>query len=534
MTTNSSKPPMLGFQTQMVSWLCIDEAFYRRFIEVMANRKMGEAHHQLVVDCVARYWENNGNTLPDIKMLRSLLATQLQEELAVAELGTSVSDQYAHIESTANPTLDTEEDYIQYDGNQARLANKTLDNLIAHLINEDTVRNLQRGKVDISDALKQAQDSLLQAHATNDDRYASTFGESLDNRKMGRFIPTSHPIVDLYSGGTGPATGDIIGHAAPRGSGKSTFANQIAVTVARNERMAAEREGRKPKIVYIFNYEKVEDPLAHTLSFSSNIKRNIIEDWVWNRDNSVFSQGRDYKDYEKELFSRQIALCKQGKSKDWPLTELERFNRARRMLDANIIVGNFSGSEPAHTPLAVRFVDGVREFIDGHQLKIGNPGVEAVFVDYAGTCVRAHMRVINRVGDNTERKLIEDLPFRFKYDVANPLGCFVWVSHQLAAEEASRRPGSRPDPNKFKDCKAFAENCDFCFVNGLPTREGYAVFVHSKSRRGSSQPDIVGHLKGDFCNWQSADDTHVILNGSIISKDELPDMGLSEVGVDEF
>ena len=534
MLTNNSKPPLLGFQTQMVCWACIDEAFYRRFIEVMSEHRMTDPHFQLVLDTVGRHWENHSNSLPDIKLLKSLLAVQLREEMAVPELQTQVADLYAQLESTANPTLGTEEDYLEWDKSQSNLANKTLDALITYLITASTVNDMQRGKSDLSDTLKSAQNKLLQAHATNDDRYASTFGESLDNRKMGRFIPTSHPIVDLYSGGTGPATGDIIGHAAPRGSGKSTFANQIAVTVARNERIAAAKEGRKPKIVYIFNYEKVEDPLAHTLSFSSNIRRNIIEDWVWNRSMDIFSTGTDYKDYEQELFAKQIALCKQGKSQDWPLAERQRFDRARKLLDVNIIVGNFSGSDPSHTPLAVKFVDGVREFIDGHQLKVNSPGVEAVFIDYAGTCVRAHMRTINRVGDNTERKLIEDLPFRFKYDVANPLGCFVWVSHQLAAEEASKRPGSRPDPNKFKDCKAFAENCDFCFVNGLPTRDGYAVFVHSKARRGSSQPDIVGHLKGDFCNWQSADDTHVILNGSIISKEELPDMGLSEVGVDEF
>lgn len=511
LSLNSS--PELGLQPssmrRLFGAICVDEPLFRRAAEALGDLNVAESDrmYKYVLDEVKEYWDQY-RSMPPLGILRSTMQANLKDDFEITpEELEECGEVLAAAKAIATLDSDKRHRFVQS-------SHIVLDVVIQEVFRLDVISRISRG--DLSLSLTESQTALRAALGTQSDRFASPFGTELDDREAGFFTLTGNRLVDAYTGGTGPATGDIIGHAAPRGCGKSTCVSMVACDVAANERAAAKREKRKPKFVYIFNYEKVEDPLTHTLSYTAGIPRNTVEEFIYAKDMSKFSSGRKYKPYELERYSAMLSKAKRNQG-PYPMAELGRFKAAREKLTTNLMIADFTGRKPSFKKMGEGFVNGIIDFIESHQLQHGSPGVLAFFIDYAGTCVRAHMRSLSRTGDNTERKLIEDLPFQAKNTIANPLMAFGWLAHQLAAVEADKEGGTRPNPNAFKDCKSFAENVDYAIVNGKPTREeGLAIWVQSKSRRGQEQPDQIAKLEGNYCRWRAVDSGYAIVSGRIM------------------
>jgi len=509
--TDLSPPMTKAAMRRLFGAVCVDEALFRRAKEAIGDKTVAEEDrmYKFVLDEVAEHWEQY-NTMPDLGTLRSSIQADLSDDFTASQ---EDIDECAEILAAAKA--------VQGLSDKARAkyvaaSHRDLDVVIQEVYRLEILIRIGRG--DLSISLHESQQQLREALATQSDRFDSPFLGELDERPPGRFTLTGNRLIDMYTNNTGPATGDILGHAAARGAGKSTCVGMVACDVAGNERAAAKRENREPRFVYIFNYEKIEDPMTHALSYAGKIPRDTIEEFIYTKDLSNFSTGRNYKPYERELFARMIRRAERDEG-PYPLTEIGRLAATRKKLSKNLMLANFTGAKPEFKKMSEGFVKGILEFIESHQLACGSPGVEAVFLDYAGTCARAHLRSPKpeRMGESAERKLIEDLPFQLKNLIANPLQCFGWISHQLAAVEADKAAGTRPNPNAFKDCKSFAENCDYAFVNGKPTPdEGIAIFVHSKSRRGQERPDQIAKLVGDFCHWIPVESGYSIVNGRVM------------------
>jgi hypothetical protein len=328
----------------------------------------------------------------------------------------------------------------------------------------------------------------------------------------------------LFTGTTGPATGDVFGYAAPSGAGKSQLVNQTAFDVAVIEAARAKVEERPYKIVYVFNYEQIKDPMTHVLSYGAKVPRDTVE-LCFNTHEGVdaFSRGNRYKPYEVKRYGRLIYEAQHGRAA-YPPAEYERVSQVRKFTaeEGRLYLVDFGGGLPEMVPYARNFVDGVVEFIEEHQLSIGRPGVAAVFLDYASAMARLHLGRGGRKSDqDTEYNLLIDLSLQVKHKITNPMHCFAMIAQQLAADEAGRAGGTRPDPTRFKGCKAFAENCDFAFVNGKRTEDtDLAIFVQSKVRRGKPQPDQIGHLDGNFCKWSAVSGDYVIAANRIMERSE--------------
>lgn len=420
--------------------------------------------------------------------------------------------------------LDTHPELTSQD---SQVANGVLDHLL-----EESIRIALRSRAEVDDIYNTVVDirkDLITARSSGADRFKSVFGDSLDLRPAGRFIPTGNVLVDNYCNGTGPVSGDVIGHAAPRSGGKSVLANQIGVEVALREWNLAKLESRPPRWVYVFNYEKIEDPLTHMLSYLANIPRDTVEEFVYTKSLDSFSSGRDYKPYEQKAYAYKISLAEQGQG-NFPATEQRRLELARKALQRNVMLVDFTPSTEVLADMADNYVDGITEFIESHQQMVGNPGVDAVIVDYASACVDRYLFSGKAKGgskgdpDRQENRLIQRVAMQIKHSIAVKYGAFVWVAQQLAADEASRARGSRPDPNKTKGCRAFFENCDYGVVNGLTTEDGLAIAVHSKTRRGRLRPDRVIRLNGEFCNWRVDEGDYAIVANRIVSSDDVRQM----------
>jgi hypothetical protein len=500
--------------------IAVDEVLFKRALATLDNNLFPEQ------DNVFEFWFDTVKELyadvkemPDIKMLQTAVAASLMESKDVSEEEVELIN---HIWQVANTYTKLPEDKkTKY----CSAAYRTLSNYISDCTRKNLARQLSRPQ-DLLTTIESARNSLVEKLATDEDVFGSLFLEKLDQRKPGKILSLGLEFVDAFAAGS-PGTREVMGHAAPRGGGKSTLINQCACNVAMEEQVKAAKENRAPAWVYIFNYERPEDPLCHSISYVGTINRNQVEHSIITGQRDHFTKAPDYADYEVAKFGELIKNAKKGKGL-YPLAEYDRFNAARNRLASNLCIADFSGQTHALMRYAGNFVEGMAEFIEQHQQRNGNPGVLFVGVDYAGVCARVHMRATNRKED-AERSLIEEIPLRAKRLVANRFNCFVWVTHQLAADEAGRKGGTRPDPNKFKMCKSFPENCDFCIVNGVISKEdSLAVFVQAKARRGIPRPDMVGHLEADFCKWTSAGANYVIYNNQVVPADLARKMHIDE------
>lgn len=508
--------------TRMLFALIItDEGLFRRAKEVLADKPLGDenAVYGLVLEDTIEYWDKH-HSLPPLDILRSNLQADLAQDLAAVE---DDAVECSEVLAVAKSIVKTRRKDPQAYARQRSVGNAMFNTFVEEVFRKHIHAKIVKG--DLSTLLVEAQFELRQAMASGNDRFTNPFLKPIVPGTTGRFTLTGNRLIDMYTGGTGPASGDVVGHAAARGGGKSSLINTAAVDVAANERIRAAKENRPPRYVYIFNYEMIEGPMTQAISYPAGIPRHTVDTFTYENRIDQFSTGRAYKDYEKKRFGSLIRKAMQGKA-PYPMAEFERFMHAREQNGQNLWIADLTGRDPEFAKMGTAFVDGVVDFIATHQLGIDSPGVEAVFLDYAGTMCRAHMRTLKRVGDSTERKLIEDLPFQLKTKIANPMRTWVWIAHQLAAVEAEKKGGTRPSTTKFKDCQSFAENCDYAIVNGKPIKEtGLAIFVHSKSRRGSEQPDQIGRLIGEYCHWQPVETGYTIVNDQILSSKEASFIG---------
>lgn len=488
--------------------ICIDEQVFRRAKEVLLDRDYPDKY--LACDFILRVlveFFEEFRRMPNAGELRSKLSADLKEYRM--DIDDSLPFERANADTLKEEvseiyelSLAMREEHRERPAKLVATVNGYMDMFIEAIIRYGMADKVEN--TDIMELVNSTRLDLMTAKASGTERFANMFGDSLDNRPTGRFIALGNVLVDDYCGGTGPVSGDVIGHAAARSGGKSTFADQVMYEAAIRERGVAKGEGRPPRWVYIFNYEKVEDPLTHLLSYGANVPRDTVEQFIYTGNSEIFSRGKAYQDYERRELGSLISQAKRGRC-EYPKAEYERIQNVRQQLQQNVMVVDFTPSNREFAKLSAGFVDGIAEFIEQHQITVGNPGVECLAVDYAYVCARRYLDSAQRRGDpdKAENNMIQTLSLELKHSVCVPYGSFGWVAQQLAADEASKARGTRPDPNKFKGCRAFLEHCDYGIVNGLPTNDGYAIFVHSKTRRGQPRPDRIARLIGDRAHWTS-------------------------------
>lgn len=491
---------------------CVNERLCRKAAKILREDDFGYEYtiYRFVLDVLLEYFDQHKRLpLPGVlrsNMLADLLGSEASTDADEQELG----ELYSLV-------------LVLKDEDQSFVFSAVSD--FMNQFKEHCLRQKFRDKAeagDLGEVLRESQLELRQALVSDTDKFANPLGEAFDNRQPGQFMPIGNPLFDMFAGGTGPATGDVIGHAAPSGGGKSTLSSQVALAATMLEMARAKVDKRRPGVTYIINYEQVLDPMTHILANGAKVPRDTIELYLNSpADTGVLSSGRDYKKYELKWFKRQLSMA-DGKKVPYPLAERERIDKLRRQLADSLYIVDFSGSRQDLAKYGTGFVDGALEFIEEHQLSMDRPGVTAVFMDYASAMARLYLgRAGRRNNQDTEYTLLTDLSLQTKHKITVPMRCFGLVSQQLAADEGARAGGTRAEPSKFKGCKAFSENCDFAFVNGKRTDDTeLAIFSQAKVRRGKPQPDLIGKLDGEFSNWQLATGDLTIAGNRIIERTE--------------
>lgn len=491
---------------------CVNERLCRKASKILREDDFGYEYaiYRFVLDVLLEYFDLHKRIPPPGVLRSNLLADLLGSEAATEADEQELGELYQLI-----LVLQNEDPGFVFSA-----VSDFMNQFKEHCLRQKFRDKAEAG--DLGEVLRESQLELRQALVSDTDKFANPLGESFDNRKPGKFMPIGNPLFDMFTGGTGPATGDVVGHAAPSGGGKSTLSSQVALATTMLELAKAKVENRRPGVTYIINYEQVLDPMTHVLANGAKVPRETIELYLNSpAGTSVLSTGRNYKKYELKWFKRQLALA-DGKKFPYPLAERERIDKLRKQLADSLYIVDFSGSRQDLAKYGTGFVDGALEFIEEHQLSMDRPGVTAVHMDYASAMARLYLgRPGRRNNQDTEYSLLIDLSLQVKHKITVPLRCYSLLSQQLAADEGARAGGTRAEPSKFKGCKAFGENCDFAYVNGKRTEDtNLAIFSQSKIRRGLPQADIIGKLDGKFSNWQPATGDLTIAGNRIVERTE--------------
>lgn len=345
------------------------------------------------------------------------------------------------------------------------------------------------------------------------------------------FEPTYIDFIDTFCDG-GIASGEVVGHSAPIGQGKTTLVLQICWSrimgllakenLSSMENLQSIDWSRFP-IVYGFFFEKVINLVPSVVSNAALIPRDRAINYYikTRRDPLTLSskQRQDWQPYERKLFAEQFRRWAAGDGPA-PDGELERAQRVQFIASKLFRMADFSGASQEVLEWAEAGVRGMRNYIDAHQNFLGGPGIDFICCDYVGALADVWKRSSDRMIRNMSRtELLKTIVTSLGIDLASPLNCPVWAAHQLNSIENKRAGGFIPDPTNNEGTGMFLERCAVGIASGKLTSEGVAVFVNAKQRRSAERQPIIVQLSKQFARWDGINRRYAIIDNQIVDKD---------------
>ena len=297
------------------------------------------------------------------------------------------------------------------------------------------------------------------------------------------------------------------GHAAPEtygllgayGSGKTTFALQLATNVAFNEQLFAadpvarslvgiDAQDYKMGSVYYFHYEMpVADIRKKLWSGAAYIDYDRIE--KLGTKGFSLSSGNNLSTAEKAMYN---VVCEQNNLKlsDIP-GEAERLDRALKMLRVNLFTVDCTGNGSAPS-VGTGYVQEISDILSREVAK--GRRIACVVIDYAGACVDRHT-----TDKDMYYQLLSQFGRRCEHEVGVPFDTPVWIMHQLAGAENNRTVATKQHHANAAGSKRFGENLWFCFNIGTSDEKtGCRYFTCSKARRSELGSSPVLKIAGGY------------------------------------
>ncbi len=378
---------------------------------------------------------------------------------------------------------------------------------------------------DFSAMLESASREVAHINAIDGGRFKNPFpNNDMPKREM-RFEPTGIDFIDAFCGG-GLLSGEVIGHAAPIGSGKTTLVLQVVWERAqrlmrRYPQLPIDQLpwDKMPKI-YSFFFENVENLYANFISHAGMIHRDSAFEFIVKRDHSVLSSSTrgDYKGYELVTYAQQLEQYERTKENP-PMGELERFQQVAYISNQLIKLVDFSGGDQDILDFSERGVRGMADYVKGDQHRLKDPGVDLALLDYVGTLVQVGMSS-GYYREKERTNVIKSIPTELTREIATKYRCPVWAAHQLNSEQNDQKGGTIPNPNKTDGSHMFLENCALGFASGKLSDENVAVFVAGKNRRAEKKSIMLACLGKRFATWSGANDSHQLSDGVVVNKRE--------------
>ena len=518
----------------MLEWmacLALSPAIFRE-VSALPKELLGrfDETETLLFETLTAYfdlWE----ALPDPEYLIYLLKERILTREADQQM--QLAQVVSRLIASLRPLKLVEDPLLEASGR--KLLRERLDQLEA----ANLLSNLQKDEMTVRELIAEAAANLLTIAGTEADRFRSPLDAGVELEDV-NFMSTGIPFIDKFCDG-GLAGGEVVGHSAPIGQGKTTLCLQVMWSRAMS--LVGQHMGQNVPfeampfheipVVYGFFYEPVVNLMSNFVSNAAGIHRDVMNTFFKERDKRTFSSSvdglRNYKPYEIQQFGSQIERARQGVS-PWPNGELERYEWVAKVGNKLLRFADFSGANRDVADWAEQGVDGIKVFIDTHQQRFKAGGVAMVVVDYVGALIDVWARSGGpRTKNKNRNDLIRDVVSELTNNIAAPFKCPVWAAHQLNSSENKKYGGDTPDANANEGTGMFLERCAIGFASSVLNSENVAVFVHAKQRRHVKTPPKCCQLGRDFARWSDVADKYSIVEGRVMSKDEQNSDGRGKV-----
>lgn len=378
---------------------------------------------------------------------------------------------------------------------------------LEELLQEQTALDLSSDPLaDLSTLLSARATEISDLKSMSGGPLVEPFPTGYENKLKLVVQPTGVPFIDLFLNG-GTAAREVYGFVGPVGSCKTTLTVQLAVLRALELQAVWEAAGKpagKLPIVYVVAWEEPLSSLRmRALGYGANVSRKSME-------SGDYSTSKTLKPYEKALFKSQLS---QGLE---VLGERERVNQMAMRLNLNLRFVDFTGGTPELKAPAGNFVDGIATVVDQDQHLRNNPGVGAIYLDYAKAAALKYCMANGLDESRKLRHLIGGMPLAAKSSLAERYGTSVWIMHQLSSEAGGRAPGVEPKSTDTMEAKNFFENVDFGLMVGTVSRENLCMIVGAKTRRAERRKPEIVHVDGNMFRVNATGEKFVVHNNNIM------------------
>jgi len=300
------------------------------------------------------------------------------------------------------------------------------------------------------------------------------------------YEPTGLQFIDLFT--RGQRRGDANGLLGVYGGGKTTLGLQIAVESAR----LAAAEGNQELSVYLSYEESESKVLPRIWANAGSIRKAKLESVFVEENWDLLSTLTNLEPYERELT---------GSAPGMVLSESERWDQARTLLDGHFVLFDMSGSEN-YPGAGAGYVDEIVGLLE-RLVRDRNASLRTVIVDYAGLVCRRHMEA-NDIAEERLRYFLGGLGDTLRRQVANRFNCTVWLLQQLNAEQPTKSPTTLLHHTNAAEARNFAENLAVCGCLGTIDRStGCLMLNWSKVRYHSerTRPAPILQIDQHFCRF---------------------------------
>ena len=316
-------------------------------------------------------------------------------------------------------------------------------------------------------------------------------------------IPTGVAMLDDRMNG-GSESGDVNVILAPPDTGQTALGVQIVVSAARLASQPAAADAHKGKLQVHFSTGRRRRSLQILAAANAaRVKRARLSQI---KDDSVLSTTANPLDYDHEV-TREFE-CSDGRV----LGETERIEAVRpwmdrlvRFVDVEKLPAKINGKDE-HV-----WVHRIRHALDRLRSENGQE-IGHVVIDSAWDVLLQEPWDETQDGLDAMHREMSSFVSLVRQNIAEPLGCVVWVIHKLV-------PGSRVVPaavlplDRFADhCSTFSWTASYTFVLGNRDQNNGTRLLHCTRRpEGRCSRVTICKFNSDFAEFVPADEEYALV-----------------------
>lgn len=374
--------------------------------------------------------------------------------------------------------------------------------------------------LDMTAVLSEYQSKIQQSQSMGGHAVVELFPPGWENQEPPVLRPLGVDLFDQYMGG-GLGDGEVMLFIAPTGSCKSVVTCMMAALFSKQCQQihaAMNFVGPAPTVLLVSYEEPVEELRVRILAILARIPRDraclplhkLYDTFMPDE------QKHNLDWYERKEFADQILNPNLAGAK----SERQRVKEAAEQIKHYIRIIPFTGKERLE-----RGGDfgcgGVQEIVSNIAMFRRELAIIPYFIliDHLAAMVANMQENTPKVDAFWLRNTLKNTPRLLQQHLAQPLGCPVFLTHQVAGAACRMQPTTAIDHTFGEDCKSVAQYCNFAFWAGnVGVKDSMTLFGCSKHRRNKPMENSRVFVDGAYNRIKDVSKQYVVVGNAFVKQ----------------